>query len=212
MAKARTPASPAAPPSDLSAVARIRDAALEGFAVRGIAATSIRDVASAAGVSPGLVQHHFGTKARLREAVNDYVIERTLETFSDVADAGGSQAGWAAMGDTVTGWVRDNAIALRYVARALSEGDPGAAKIFDAVVDIARKAWLEPLAREGALDPEIDQEWAALHVVLFNLASVLYEAAISRRLPGEFFSDQELQRWNAATTELYRRGFSRRRR
>jgi AcrR family transcriptional regulator len=44
-------------PSDLSTYARIRNAALEGFATRGVAATSIRDVATAAGVSPGLVQH-----------------------------------------------------------------------------------------------------------------------------------------------------------
>jgi hypothetical protein len=40
--------------SDLTGLARIRNAALEGFARDGAAGTSLRDVAKAAGVSPGL--------------------------------------------------------------------------------------------------------------------------------------------------------------
>src|SRR5437899_7555139 len=69
----------AARDSDLTAVARIRNAALRHFAARGVAATSIRDVARAARVSPGLVQHHFHSKARLRRAVDEFVIRRALE-------------------------------------------------------------------------------------------------------------------------------------
>ena len=67
--------------SDLTAAARIREAALRRFAERGVAATSIRDVAKAAGVSPGLVQHHFRSKARLRRAVADHVMRRAIEAF-----------------------------------------------------------------------------------------------------------------------------------
>src|SRR5437867_3678661 len=53
----------AIPPSDLTGAARIRDAALRQFAARGVAAASIRHVAKAAGVSPGLVQHHFRSRS-----------------------------------------------------------------------------------------------------------------------------------------------------
>ena len=60
--------------SDLTGLARIRNAALEGFARDGVAATSIRDVAKRAGVSPGLVQHYFQSKAALVEAVNAHVL------------------------------------------------------------------------------------------------------------------------------------------
>src|SRR5579885_743136 len=42
--------------SDLTAAARIREAALRLFAERGVSAASIRDVAKAAGVSAGAVQ------------------------------------------------------------------------------------------------------------------------------------------------------------
>ncbi|MDL4813783.1 TetR/AcrR family transcriptional regulator [Actinomadura opuntiae] len=199
-----------AQPSDLSTYARIRNAALQGFADKGVAATSIRDVAAAAGLSPGLVQHHFGTKARLREAVNEYVIAVAVETFRDLArdGDGDGETAWGAMGDVVTAWVRDNAVALRYLARALAEGDEEAAKIFDALIEIARTGWLAPLDRDGRLRADADRDWAALHVVVFNLACVFFEPAISRHLPGPFFGPEQLHRWNTATTELYRRALS----
>ncbi|MBO2447826.1 TetR/AcrR family transcriptional regulator [Actinomadura barringtoniae] len=191
---------------DLSTYARIRNAALQGFAAKGVAATSIRDVAAAAGVSPGLVQHHFGTKSGLREAVDEYVIAVAVETFRDLVRDGA--VAWDAMGDTVTSWVGDNATAVRYLARGLAEGDEGAAKIFDALIEIAGTRWLDPLDRDGRLRTDTDRDWAAIHVVLFNLACVFFEPAISRHLPGPFFSPDQLQRWNTATTELYRRGLS----
>jgi AcrR family transcriptional regulator len=192
-------------PSDLSTYARIRNAALEGFASKGVEATSIRDVAAAAGVSPGLVQHHFGTKAGLRDAVNEYVVAAAAETFEGLVD---TAEGWPGMGDRVTAWVRDNALALRYLARGLVDGDAEASKIFDAVVELVRENGVEALARRGTVSANIDQDWAAMHVVIFNLACVLLEPAISRHLPEPFFTPDELQRWNRATTELYQRGFT----
>ena len=44
---------------DRTGRARVRDAALAEFAERGLAGASVRSVAARAGVSPGLVQHHF---------------------------------------------------------------------------------------------------------------------------------------------------------
>ena len=54
---------------DLTARARIRDATLEHFTEYGFDRATIRDIARAAGVSPGLVRHHFGTKDELRNAI-----------------------------------------------------------------------------------------------------------------------------------------------
>ena len=63
------------PRADLTARARIRDAALERFAEDGFDGATIRGIAAAAGVSPGLVQHHFGSKEGLRQACDDAVLE-----------------------------------------------------------------------------------------------------------------------------------------
>ena len=57
-----------------SSVERIRNAALKSSATYGTSTTSLRAVAAAAGVSVGLVQHHFGTKAGLVKAVDDHVL------------------------------------------------------------------------------------------------------------------------------------------
>ncbi|WP_306370367.1 TetR/AcrR family transcriptional regulator [Nocardiopsis sp. CC223A] len=60
--------------SDLTARARIRDAAIEHFGRHGFKVT-IRAIAEKAGVSPGLVMHHFGSKDGLRKACDDHVFE-----------------------------------------------------------------------------------------------------------------------------------------
>jgi AcrR family transcriptional regulator len=74
--------------SDLPGLARIRNAALAEFARNGVASTSLRDVAKTAGVSPGLVQHHFATKAALVEAVGAHVVGLATEAFGDLPAAG----------------------------------------------------------------------------------------------------------------------------
>ncbi len=58
--------------SDLSTPARIRDAAIAVFGDEGFG-VGVRAIAKAAGVSPGLVNHHFGSKDGLREACDEQV-------------------------------------------------------------------------------------------------------------------------------------------
>ena len=60
---------------DLTARARIRDAALRLFAERGLDGTTIRDIAKEAGVSGGLIRHHFGSKDGLRSACDVYALD-----------------------------------------------------------------------------------------------------------------------------------------
>jgi AcrR family transcriptional regulator len=194
---------------DLTAAARIRNAALDGFARDGVAATSIRSVADAAGVSPGLVQHHFPNKAELRSAVNEYVIWIARDAFEDVSVGENAADIFEELGNRITALVREHPTALRYVARAAVEGDPAALELFDGFVAIA-EAHQSRLADAGLLEPGVDRTWAALHLVVFNLGTVLLEQAIDRHLPEPFRRPKSLERWNAASTTLFRRAFSRR--
>ncbi|MBF6482924.1 TetR family transcriptional regulator [Nocardia otitidiscaviarum] len=66
------PAVPQGSAEDLSTRARIRDAAIAVFGEQGFG-VGVRAIATAAGVSPGLVNHHFGSKDGLREACDEYV-------------------------------------------------------------------------------------------------------------------------------------------
>ncbi|TDW95533.1 MULTISPECIES: TetR/AcrR family transcriptional regulator [Kribbella] len=72
------------PADDLTARARIRDAAIRLFGERGIEGASIRDIAAEAGVSSGLVRHHFGSKESLREACDRYAKERMLQIGAEL--------------------------------------------------------------------------------------------------------------------------------
>ena len=59
---------------------RILSGAVKEFAEHGFTKTTIRCIASAAGVSPGLVIHHFGSKQGLRTACDDHVFEAITAT------------------------------------------------------------------------------------------------------------------------------------
>ena len=68
--------------SDLTARARIRDAAIHCFAEEGFDAP-FRRIAARAGVSPGLITHHFGSKAVLRAACDTEVLHRYRQGKQD---------------------------------------------------------------------------------------------------------------------------------
>jgi AcrR family transcriptional regulator len=192
---------------DPAAAGRIRAAAMEAFAAHGDAA-SIRGIAQAAEVSPGLVQHHFASKAELREAVNEHVLEVAGRAFADLDTDGAADDVFEDLAQRVTSIMRDHPDALLYVARAVIDGDPGGLGIFDGFMAIAVTR-LEALAEDGRLDPDLDLEWAALHVVIFNLSTVLFQRAIENHLPEPLRSPEGVARWHAADTELFRRGFLR---
>ena len=113
------------PREDLTARARIRDAALEQLAINGFDGATIRGIAQAAGVSPGLVQHHFRSKETLRRACDDAVLElvrRKLEATRDgqITNPSFLAALYSAAPRLV-----------RYVARAAADGSPAGAELFD---------------------------------------------------------------------------------
>jgi AcrR family transcriptional regulator len=191
--------------SDLTTYARVRNAALEGFARDGVTGTSIRDIAKAAEVSPGLVQHHFPNKAALIGAVNGYVIDIATSAFSQPLDSDSPTDIQQQLGDRVTALVREHPTTLRYVARSAADGDETALVLFDAFLAIARSQW-QAVADQDLLRPDTDITWAALHAVVINLGTILLTDAIDRHLPEPFFTPRQLERWNAASSALFREG------
>jgi AcrR family transcriptional regulator len=134
---------------DLTARARIRDAALAQFAEYGFDRATVRGIARAAGVSPGLVRHHFGSKNGLREACDAYVLQvlhgYVDEVMTDVLATGGP-------GDPegfVKTWAPLNQFRW-YVARAMIDGSEGAARIFDEMVAMTERT----LRQADALRPD----------------------------------------------------------
>ncbi|WP_410569544.1 TetR family transcriptional regulator [Amycolatopsis sp. cmx-4-61] len=114
---------------DLTARARIRDAAIRLFADRGMEKTSILDIAEAAGVSGGLIRHHFGSKDGLREACDTRVHDELLRFKLEALEKGGADAGFLPTFDPRQLLLR------RYLGRAMIDGSAAAARQFAEVVD-----------------------------------------------------------------------------
>jgi AcrR family transcriptional regulator len=114
---------------DLTTRARIRDAALARFPRDGFAATTMRAIAEEAGVSPGLVVHHFGSKDGLREACDRYVVEKFRETkLAAMEDGNIANPGFAS-----TAYLMAEPL-LRYFSWALVRGHSAADDLFDEMV------------------------------------------------------------------------------
>jgi hypothetical protein len=136
------------------------------------------------------------------------VIGVAMEAFGGFEPSGDADDVFEELAQRVTSLMRSHPDALLYVGRGAIEGEPGCLGIFDAFMAIAT-AQLEALAAAGKLDPELDIPWSALHVVVFNLSTVLFRRAIENHLPGPLLDPDGIARWHAADTELFRRGFLR---
>jgi TetR/AcrR family transcriptional regulator, regulator of cefoperazone and chloramphenicol sensitivity len=113
-------------PDDLTARARIRDAALAQFAEHGFHGATFKGIAEQAGVSPGLVQHHFGTKDNLRQACDDAVIEVLRRRTTR-----GAVGGEITKPEFIADLYNASPLLLRYLARAAVDGGPAAAAVLD---------------------------------------------------------------------------------
>ena len=135
------------PVDDLTARARIRDAAIRLFGERGIEGASIRDIAAEAGVSSGLVRHHFGSKNALREACDQYAREQMLR----IGEEFGDQDGITRL-DPVA--LHPVAFPLQlYLVRSMMDGSETATALFleavDAVEQWSTSYGIEPRDRRG---------------------------------------------------------------
>jgi len=186
-------------PSDLTAKARIRDAALASFGADGFDATSVRSIAEAARVSAALVIHHFGSKYALRDACDAYVLE--------VMAAGEEQLDDDLLG-TMNAWLAQPERfkpVFDYVARTLGEpGDLGA-RLFHGLVARTEAMIADGVAR-GEMRASSDPRMQALLVALHGLAPLVLRHHIGRLLGDDALGPAVVQRMTVPTLELYTHG------
>lgn len=186
--------------SDLTARARIRDAALRLFGKDGYAATSLRAVAKEAGVSPGLVVHHFGGKEGLKRACDDYVARELVdvEVAASQADLVGAMRRWLAEPDAFRS-------EFDYAARMVLEGSQTGDALFDAFVDRTEEMLVEGAAA-GQMNEFADVRGAAVVVALIGLAPLVLGRQVSRALGEEDLSAAAIQRLALPAMELLTHG------
>lgn len=142
-------AMPAVParPDDLTAKARIRNAALALFASGGYDGTTMRAVATTAGVTVGLVVHHYGTKERLRGAVEDLIVDAFTEATTSVPIVGSARDIGALRDRNVSQMLANNPSMVDYLRRTiLDPNDRGS--LLNRLADLA-SANLQKLRAAG---------------------------------------------------------------
>lgn len=188
-------ASPVGEPAfeDLTARARIRDAALRLFAERGVDGATIRDIARAAGVSGGLVRHHFGSKEDLRQACDSHALDHIMR-IKEQALLEGQLANLAFMSAAHPTIL----LIYRYFARSMVDGSPAAASMFEEMVDLAEQ-WLARHNPGLTTDP---RGYAGV-LIAMETGMLAMQAQLSRALGVDVLSPAGHLRMSRAKVDFY---------
>jgi AcrR family transcriptional regulator len=135
--------------ADLTAAARIRDAAIEQFGEHGFG-VGLRSIAEAAGVSAALVIHHFGSKDGLRKACDDYIAEEIRSGKSEAMRSTDPATWFAQMAE-----IESYAALMAYLVRSMQSGGELAKTLWQKMIDDA-EVYLDEGVRAGTLKPSRD--------------------------------------------------------
>ena len=142
---------------DLTTTARIRDAAIQQFGEHGFN-TGVRAIATAAGVSAGLVIHHFGSKDGLRKACDDYIAEQIRSAKSESIQSSDPATWLAQMAE-----IEHYAPMMAYLVRSMQSGSELAKGFWQKMLENTEE-YLEAGVRAGTLKPSRDPKARAKYL------------------------------------------------
>jgi AcrR family transcriptional regulator len=167
---------PVADPAAVDSRTRIRDAALRQFAAHGFKGATVRGIALQAGVSPGRVQHHFGSKRALRDECDAHVraLLGKIMSLGAVTDA-------AFVADTH----RAVALVVPYLAMSLVSDAPTASRWFDELAEL-----YHDVLTGGALGVALPQDEDIPAVVAVYTAMQLGLAILAKQVYRRLDADE----------------------
>ncbi|GAA3513379.1 AcrR family transcriptional regulator [Streptosporangium album] len=189
------------PSADLTAQAKIRNAAIAHFVRDGFQKANLRAIAATAGVSAGLVIHHFGSKEGLRSVCDEYVLQVLVQRAHDDARPAGMQ-------DVLRDYLSNPdayRLQVQYMARAIEDDSPAAGTFVNTMVDES-EAIIRAGIADGTMRPSSDPRALAVLSVLTSLAMLTMAPPLARSLGYESFGPEVLRRMALPSLELYTRG------
>jgi AcrR family transcriptional regulator len=145
--------------NDLTAAARIRDAAIAQFGEHGFG-VGLRAIAEAAGVSAALVIHHFGSKDGLRKACEDYITEQIRSSKSEALSSN-DPATW--LGQLAE--IEEYAPLMAYLVRSMQAGGELANMLWRRMIDNAEQ-YMDEGVRAGTIKPSRDPKARARYLAI----------------------------------------------
>src|SRR3954454_20786651 len=146
--------------------ALVIDAAERLFAERGFAATSMRDISAASGVSHPLIHHHFGSKEELYATVKRRMVEGYARRFPAAARATNRPLSVRSEMRRLLTYLSENPVMFRLCGWTRLEGDvqvwPGEPDLLDSL-----RQRIEAAQRRGRIRTDLDA--ASLSLMIFGL-------------------------------------------
>ncbi|WP_170297062.1 TetR/AcrR family transcriptional regulator [Agromyces salentinus] len=161
-------------PSDLTTRARLRDAAIECFAAEGFPA-SVRTIAARAGVSAGLIRHHFGSKEALRAECDVEVLARHRSLKAE--GLAGPAAAMAQLAEA-----DEHGALLVYILRSVQDGSPAGTAFVERMIADAL-AYSEAAVADGVLRPSLDPPGRARLLVTNAIGGLIVQLAMHPEIP-----------------------------
>jgi TetR/AcrR family transcriptional regulator, regulator of cefoperazone and chloramphenicol sensitivity len=193
-------------PDDRTARAAIRDEALRLFAEHGPDAVSMRRIAAAAGVSPGLVIHHFGSKDGLRDAVDAHVLALFGAMLGELTAGDLYEPGAAgSLAEAVVRHLPPDSPVPAYLRRLLLDGGDSGRELFRRLYQGSRDA-LDALAEAGLAAPGEDPEVRAAILMSNDLAVLLLREHLAGVLGEDPLSAAGMARWGKEMLAIYAAG------
>lgn len=140
--------------------------AQEGFSV------SVRTIAENAGVSPGLVIHHFGSKAQLREECDTHVRRMITEIKTETVEGFSGTFMLQQMAE-----VERYAPVLGYVVRSLQSGGALAANLFELMAEDVER-FMAVGEEAGTIAPSRDPTARARYLTSSSLGSLMLHTTL----------------------------------
>ena len=177
---------------------------MELFAERGYAGVTVRQIAAAAGVSPALVIHHYGSKQKLREVLEERVaafVESMLAELAGAPDKGGSASVAELFADRLE---REPAMA-GYVRRLLADGGPAGMALYGRLFEVTQDS-VRAMEQAGVVRPVQDELVRCAFLLSNDLALLLLRQPITQVAGIDPLARDGLARWSATAFDVYANG------
>lgn len=133
-----TSADPRAGVDDLTAKARIRNVAMDLYAEQGEDRISMRAIATAAGVTVGLLVHHFKTKDGIRTAVEQLIVDYFAQAVAQAPTTGTPREVATARDAAVERMLESNPAVVNYLRRALLDPNGSKSQLLQRLTELTR--------------------------------------------------------------------------
>lgn len=186
---------------DLTGRARLRDAAIESFAARGFD-ESLRSIAARAGVTAGLVRHHFGSKEELRSECDTTVLERYRALKEESLNTAPAQL-FSTFPSS-----REGGLLMVYILRSVRSGGAAGREFIEAMISEALSFSKTAVSR-GLAVPSRDEEARARFLVLQSIGGMVVQLGMLPESALEDFQgvmEKFYQATALPTLELYTEG------